>query len=117
MKEFISICKAISDKTRVRILMALSGGELCVCQITGLLGLAPSTVSKHLSLLYNAGLVHTRKDSRWVYYRLADKKGSSKEAFSALKWIKESLDGNADIIADKKGLTKVLKKFPAEKVC
>jgi len=72
MREFLAIAKALSDENRVRALMALAGGELCVCQIIKLLGLAPSTVSKHMAVLHQAGLVQTRKDGRWVYYRLAE---------------------------------------------
>ena len=62
---------ALSDPTRLRLLLALRGGELCACQLIGLVGLAPSTVSKHLALLRAAGLVAARKDGRWVHYRLA----------------------------------------------
>ena len=64
---------ALSDPTRLRLLLALRGGELCACQLIGLVGLAPSTVSKHLALLRGAGLVAARKDGRWVHYRLADR--------------------------------------------
>ncbi len=63
---------ALSDETRLRLAYALRGGERCVCQLIALVGLAPSTVSKHLALLREAGLVETRKEGRWVYYRLAD---------------------------------------------
>jgi ArsR family transcriptional regulator len=55
MREFMNITKALADENRVRTLLALRKGELCVCQTTEL-GLAPSTVSKHLSILYQAGL-------------------------------------------------------------
>ena len=57
MREFMNITKALADANRVRMLLALRGRELCVCQITELFGLAPSTMSKHLSILYQAGLV------------------------------------------------------------
>ena len=63
---------ALSDPTRLRLLLALRDGELCACQLIGLVGLAPSTVSKHLALLREAGLVAARKDGRWVHYRLAE---------------------------------------------
>ena len=77
MREFMSITKALADENRVRILMALRDGELCVCQITELFGYAPSTVSKHLSILFQARLVESRKDGRWIYYQLPDKKASA----------------------------------------
>ena len=71
MFAFMMITKALSDENRVRTLLALGGRELCVCQIVELLGLAPSTVSKHMSILANARLVESRQDGRWRYYRLA----------------------------------------------
>ena len=70
MKPFMAVAKAVADESRVRVLMFLRGGELCVCQIIEMLGLAPSTVSKHMSVLAQAGLVESRKEGRWVYYRL-----------------------------------------------
>lgn len=71
MDVFVTITKALSDPNRVRALLALRHDEVCVCQIIELLGLAPSTTSKHMSILKQAGLVDSRKDGRWVYYRLA----------------------------------------------
>ena len=70
MKAYLAVTKALSDPNRVRILCALQDGELCVCQLTSLLQLAASTVSKHCSILHQANLVDSRKDGRWVYYRL-----------------------------------------------
>jgi len=56
MRTIINIAKAFSDENRVRALMMLCNGELCVCQLIEMLGLAPSTVSKHMTILYQAGL-------------------------------------------------------------
>jgi DNA-binding transcriptional ArsR family regulator len=64
--------KALGHPARLRIVAMLSGGELCVCQITAVLGLAPSTVSQHLSDLKQAGLIAERKEGRWVHYALQD---------------------------------------------
>jgi ArsR family transcriptional regulator, arsenate/arsenite/antimonite-responsive transcriptional repressor len=72
MRDVVTIAKALSDENRVRILAILAGRELCVCQVIELLGLAPSTVSKHLSILKHARLIDGRKHGRWMYYRLAD---------------------------------------------
>ncbi len=72
MQNVLSINKALSDESRVRVMLALAGGEMCVCQIIELLGLAPSTVSKHMHVLQQAGLVAARKEGRWVYYRRAE---------------------------------------------
>ena len=113
MREFMSITKALSDPNRVRVLLALRRGELCVCQITELFGLAPSTVSKHLSLLNHAGLVRSRKTERWVYYRLADKTAPV-VVREALDWVRKSLAQTDESIADAKRLKRILKTDPAE---
>jgi DNA-binding transcriptional ArsR family regulator len=69
---FTAVGRAVADPTRVRIMKMLEGGELCVCQITAILGLSTATVSKHLSLLKMAGFLTQRKEGRWVYYRFAE---------------------------------------------
>ena len=71
MREVMDVLKALADETRLRALCALRGGELCVCQLIALLDLAPSTVSKHLTILRSARLVESRKNGRWMYYRLS----------------------------------------------
>jgi DNA-binding transcriptional ArsR family regulator len=72
MRQFMEIASALGDESRVRLLMALGNREICVQHLVELLGLAPSTVSKHLSLLRHAGLVEQRKQGRWIFYRRAD---------------------------------------------
>ena len=71
MWDFMAVTKALADENRVRMLLALQKQELCVCQIIELVKLAPSTVSKHMSILRAARLVDARKDGRWMFYRLA----------------------------------------------
>lgn len=71
MRDTLDVLKAVADATRLRALCALRGGELCVCQLTALLELAPSTVSKHLSILRSARLIENRKEGRWIYYRFS----------------------------------------------
>ena len=73
MRDALRVCGALSDENRLRMLYALRHGELCVCQLIELMGLSPSTVSKHLSILRDAGLLDSRKNGRWVYYRMADR--------------------------------------------
>ena len=73
LETFETVAKAIADPSRVRILKLLEGGELCVCQITTVLDLAPATVSKHLAGLKTAGLLQQRREGKWVYYRLAER--------------------------------------------
>ena len=108
MLDFINIAKALSDPNRTRVLMMLTAGELCVCQIIEMLGLAPSTVSKHVSILRQARLVRARKDGRWMYYRLAGRDASA-EAGAALKWLKNCLENDKQITADAKVLKRICK--------
>jgi ArsR family transcriptional regulator len=67
-----ALFKGFADPTRIRILNVLAAGELCVCDVVGLLRLAQPTVSRHLAYLRRAGLVAARPDLRFTYYRLAD---------------------------------------------
>ena len=111
MFNFMMITKALSDENRVRTLMALKGRELCVCQITELLGLAPSTVSKHMSILANARLVESRQDSRWRYYRLAGDEATD-EVRDAIAWAFRSLLKTPRIQRDTERLEEILKVDP-----
>jgi ArsR family transcriptional regulator, arsenate/arsenite/antimonite-responsive transcriptional repressor len=113
MREFMAVTGALSDPNRVRILLALKRGELCVCQITELFGFAPSTVSKHLSILHHAGLVLSRKSERWVYYRLPDKSAPI-AVREALDWIHKSLAKTDEAARDAKKLKQILKTDPSE---
>ena len=113
MREFMNITKALADESRVRTLLALRGGELCVCQITELFGFAPSTVSKHLSLLFQARLVESRKEGRWIYYQLPGK-NAPVAVRQALDWDKKSQANDPQILADNKHLKKILKLDPVE---
>ena len=108
MFEFLNITKALAEENRVRILLALEGQELCVCQIIELLELAPSTVSKHMSVLRQARLVDGRKDGRWMYYRLADH-SAPVAVTAALGWVKTSLSRDERIREDAKRLNEILK--------
>jgi ArsR family transcriptional regulator len=63
------IGRALADPGRLRILAALGRGELCVCHLVELLGLDQSTVSRHVAVLRDAGLVRQRREGRWVHYR------------------------------------------------
>lgn len=70
MKQFIRVMKALSDPNRVRVIKILGNKELCVCELQNLIGLAQSTVSKHLKVLEEAGLVDYHKEGSWIIYQL-----------------------------------------------
>jgi ArsR family transcriptional regulator, arsenate/arsenite/antimonite-responsive transcriptional repressor len=108
MRELMSVLKALADENRVRALMALGPGELCVCQIVELLGLAPSTVSKHVTILKQARLVDSRKEGRWMFYRLAQR-GVPIEAKKLTALVAKLLADDPQTQADAKRLKEILK--------
>lgn len=115
MQSFIDTAKALADPSRVRIVCALKDRELCVCQIVELLGLAPSTVSKHVSVLRQAGLVESRKDGRWVHYRRPGQ-GISPLALAALRLCDDHLAAAPGLAADATRLKTILE-TPIEELC
>jgi ArsR family transcriptional regulator, arsenate/arsenite/antimonite-responsive transcriptional repressor len=104
---FVAVTKALSDPHRIRALLALRRGELCVCQIIDLFGLAPSTISKHMSILKQAGLVESRKDSRWVYYRLAENTKCEQNIRKIIKLSISLLEVDEQILLDDKKMTMI----------
>jgi DNA-binding transcriptional ArsR family regulator len=115
MRELLSVTKALSDSNRVRMLLALRGRELCVCQIIELFRLAPSTVSKHMWILSQARLVDKRKEGRWMYYRQADR-DAPRAARAAIRWVGQALADDPRIAKDAKRLEAILKIDP-EALC
>ncbi len=115
MKSTLRVTKALADLQRVRILMMLQAGELCVCQIVEVLELAPSTVSKHLSILSAADLVVSRKKGRWAYYRLPT---DDADVFvrPVLEWLGDILKEDLTIERDMDKL-KVVVTCDPEKLC
>ena len=72
ISENIEVFRALADPTRLRIVMLLLHGELCVCDLTAVLDLPQSTVSRHMSRLRRSGLVSDRRSGKWVHYTLMD---------------------------------------------
>lgn len=73
MNELVTIFKALSDETRLRVIKLLEQGELCVCDITAALDMVQPKVSFHLSALKEAGLIKDRKQGKWIHYSLNEK--------------------------------------------
>ncbi len=113
--ELEAALKAAGDPTRTRILKLLEAGPLCVCQVQAVLGLAPSTVSKHLTLLKIAGLVADRRDGRWIHYALATGKRNP-YASAVLALLRGPLDREPRILEDRRRLRGV-KAVPVETLC
>jgi len=115
MLDFISITKGLSDENRVRALMMLRNGELCVCQLIEMLGLAPSTVSKHMSILRQARLVQVRKEGKWMYYRLPDG-DAPQSVLEAIRWMQHSIANDKQIVADTKQVERICR-IDKDKLC
>lgn len=113
LRQATAITKALADENRIRLLLALRQGEICVCQLTELLGLAASTTSKHLSILYQAGLVDSRKDGRWMYYSLP-RKGVDPSQRGVTRWLLAALADDPRIGEDAARLKQVLQMDPVE---
>jgi len=107
MRDFLAITKALSDETRLRLLLALRHQEVCLCQLVELVSLASSTVSKHMSILRQSRLVDGRKDGRWMYYRLAGKEAPL-AVRKALQWTLESLADDRRAAEDTARLSQIL---------
>lgn len=70
--DLAELFKVFGDSTRIKILSALSGGELCVCDISTAVGMTSSAVSHQLKILKSAQLVSFRREGKTVFYSLAD---------------------------------------------
>lgn len=101
MREMVKIFKALSDASRIRILKMLEIRPLCVCEITEVLQLATSTVSKHLSILRDAGYINDEKEGKWVTYYL-NRDQSSDYVRHLLPLIKTWLPANETVLNDRK---------------
>lgn len=66
----IDICKALSDRNRLNILLLLTEGELCACKINEYFKITQPTLSHHMHVLTEAGLVTVRKQGKWMHYRI-----------------------------------------------
>ncbi len=105
-RETVNVFKALSDSNRIRIIKMLESRELCVCEVREVLDLSTSTVSKHLSILRDAGLVIDSKDGKWVNFRL---NRSSEKSFvrSQLELVIKSFSDDEKVAADRRKLAKV----------
>jgi len=112
MKDFIRVMKALSDPNRVKVVKMLQHKAMCVCEIRAALGIAQPTVSKHLKVLEDAGLVQSKKAGLWVNYTLSSG-GGSPYAATLLGNLKHWLQAEPDIAR----LVKMLPVIRREDIC
>ena len=112
MKQFIKVMKALSDLNRVKIVKMLQHKLMCVCELQQALQISQPSVSKHLKILEEAGLVDYRKDGLWVNYYLTD---GMKSPYAS------SLMGNLrHWLEDDPEITNLIKRLPhirREEIC
>jgi ArsR family transcriptional regulator, arsenate/arsenite/antimonite-responsive transcriptional repressor len=108
----VAAARALGHPARMRIVAMLQSGELCVCQITEVLKLAPSTVSAHLKELRRAGLILERKEGKWVHFSIAHDP-------AARAWIRTSLTaaGEDPQLGADRDLVAELRRLPVEDLC
>ncbi len=107
MQKPLTILKALSDRNRLRIVAALrKQTELCACQITEMLQVTGATVSRHMGILVQAGLVESRKVGRWIFFWLKDSPDVDSQAI--LIWLEESLKKSPEIENDRRELGAIL---------
>jgi ArsR family transcriptional regulator, arsenate/arsenite/antimonite-responsive transcriptional repressor len=112
MKTFVKVMKALSDPNRVKIVKLLQQKVMCVCELRAALKISQPSVSKHLKILEEAGLVDYHKDGLWVNYFLADGKQSPYSA-SLLGHLRHWLDDDPQV-AD---LAKKAPSLNREEIC
>ena len=112
LRPAVDLLKALAHPARLRILSILRDGELCVCQVKSVLGLATSTVSEHLNELRRSGLLEERKEGRWVYYALKPQEGLE----AVLDGLWPRLEGDRQVTHDRSA-THAIRKVPVEVTC
>lgn len=113
MNNLVKLFKALSDPNRFRIVSALMhNSELCACQVTELLQITGASVSRHLSLLKDSKLLSSRKDGRWIFFRLTQ----NQEFGPLIEWINTKIESDPQIKIDIKTLEKILAVDP-EEIC
>lgn len=102
--DIVELFKALGDENRIRMLNLLIKEELCVCEIETVLCINQSNASRHLNKLKNAGILTSKKESQWVYYRISDK--FIEENTLLYEFLKTKFANNEQLANDSKMLSK-----------
>ena len=112
MRELVKVFKALGDKNRLRILKMLQHKKMCVCELSAALGITRPSVSRHLGLMKDAGLVQDERNGQWIDYSLCEdtvNKYASAIQLHLNKWINDDPKIKDDI--------KKIKKLNREVLC
>ncbi len=113
MREYLNVMKALGDENRLRIVMMLKVRPLCVCEMHEVLNIALSTISAHLKLMKNIGILDDEKDGRWVTYRLVKENSFVNELLEVLG---KGLRNNQRIQNDRRMLSRITREICAARL-
>lgn len=111
-RQAVKVFKALGDPNRIRIMKMLERRELCVCEVREVLSLSNSTVSKHLSILFEAGLIRQSKDGKWVNYEI-NYDSQNEFVRSVISLLKSSFPSDESVHSD----SEFVKKVDRNKIC
>jgi len=97
--------KALADRTRLRVINLIGDDEMCVCFFVEVLKTNQPKISRHLAYLRRAGLVSTRREGKWMHYRLVEPPDA--HAARIFREVREWLANNPEMQRDKNRLTKI----------
>ena len=100
------IFKLVGDRTKLRVLMLLDKGELCVCQVMAVLGVSQSLISKNMAKLRDGGFLEERKEGKLVFYKISSE--LPKELYDTMELLRKYMKKDSDIIKDKIALKECL---------
>jgi ArsR family transcriptional regulator len=108
MRDFIKLCKALSDETRIRILKVLLQRECCVCEVMQALDISQSRASRNLGILQDAGFVRSRRDGLWIVYSIDEQRMKSYAA-PLIKMLRNSLINEETLLQDRERLSQAVR--------
>ena len=97
--------KALADRTRLRVINLIGDDEVCVCFFVEVLKINQPKISRHFAYLRRAGLVSTRRDGKWMHYRVVEPADTL--VANILREVRVCLDNNVDMQRDKSRLAKI----------
>ena len=112
MRDVVKAMKALSDETRLRVLILLLERECCVCEVMRALDISQSSASRTLTALYDAGFLKLRKDGVWSFYSV-DKDRAQKYYSQLVDTVREALEDNKILEADRERLRKAKRVGPS----
>lgn len=100
MENLLRVIKALADRNRLRIIKMLQRKPMCVCELTHVLGISQPSVSRHLRVLRDAGLVRDEKEGMWINYVLITDSGDATVS-AQLALLENRLDDDPQVTADR----------------